>query len=513
MIPLSINGDFFKNPFLCQIITYKVIIWYCIVETYKRNTMKSKYRILIQISIFLMIIASAISLTNYYISLKNSKTQLKNISLPLSLDNIYTEIQKNIVQPYLVSSMMANDTFVQDWLKNSEENQEKITEYLSAIKNKYNMFSTFLVSNISDNYYTQDGFIEKVDPKNTHNQWYFKFIQDQNMHEINIDANENLSNTLMMFINYKILDKQYKLIGATGVALKTKYINDMLRSFRQRYGFKVTFFNKNGDVVLSEKNYNDYKSIQSSPILQSFKEEIITKESNTIEIEKDQENFIIHTKYIEELHLYLTVEAKVSDYATNLKKVLYFNLFASLAIVLFIVIVIYRLIHRHSIKLEEMAFLDPLTNIYNRRIFLKKLQQSITTTNKQNFCVVFIDIDDFKNINDTKGHHIGDEVLKLISKEIKDSLREMDIIARWGGEEFVLLLPDIDIKNGEKLAQRIRLGMEHNIKIQDILSDNITVSIGITKFQEEDTVDIIVKRADDAMYTSKRTGKNKVTVV
>jgi len=513
MIPLSINGDFFKNPFLCQIITYKVIIWYCIVETYKRNTMKSKYRILIQISIFLMIIASAISLTNYYISLKNSKTQLKNISLPLSLDNIYTEIQKNIVQPYLVSSMMANDTFVQDWLKNSEENQEKITEYLSAIKNKYNMFSTFLVSNISDNYYTQDGFIEKVDPKNTHNQWYFKFIQDQNMHEINIDANENLSNTLMMFINYKILDKQYKLIGATGVALKTKYINDMLRSFRQRYGFKVTFFNKNGDVVLSEKNYNDYKSIQSSPILQSFKEEIITKESNTIEIEKDQENFIIHTKYIEELHLYLTVEAKVSDYATNLKKVLYFNLFASLAIVLFIVIVIYRLIHRHSIKLEEMAFLDPLTNIYNRRIFLKKLQQSITTTNKQNFCVVFIDIDDFKNINDTKGHHIGDEVLKLISKEIKDSLREMDIIARWGGEEFVLLLPDIDIKNGEKLAQRIRLGMEHNIKIQDILSDNITVSIGITKFQEEDTVDTIVKRADDAMYTSKRTGKNKVTVV
>ena len=513
MIPLSINGDFFKNPFLCQIITYKVIIWYCIVETYKRNTMKSKYRILIQISIFLMIIASAISLTNYYISLKNSKTQLKNISLPLSLDNIYTEIQKNIVQPYLVSSMMANDTFVQDWLKNSEENQEKITEYLSAIKNKYNMFSTFLVSNISDNYYTQDGFIEKVDPKNTHNQWYFKFIQDQNMHEINIDANENLSNTLMMFINYKILDKQYKLIGATGVALKTKYINDMLQSFRQRYGFKVTFFNKNGDVVLSEKNYNDYKSIQSSPILQSFKEEIITKESNTIEIEKDQENFIIHTKYIEELHLYLTVEAKVSDYATNLKKVLYFNLFASLAIVLFIVIVIYRLIHRHSIKLEEMAFLDPLTNIYNRRIFLKKLQQSITTTNKQNFCVVFIDIDDFKNINDTKGHHIGDEVLKLISKEIKDSLREMDIIARWGGEEFVLLLPDIDIKNGEKLAQRIRLGMEHNIKIQDILSDNITVSIGITKFQEEDTVDTIVKRADDAMYTSKRTGKNKVTVV
>ncbi|MGB3751842.1 MAG: sensor domain-containing diguanylate cyclase [Arcobacteraceae bacterium] len=477
--------------------------------------MKSKYRILIQISLFLMIIASAISMTNYYISLENSKTQLKNISLPLSLDNIYTEIQKNIVQPYLVSSMMANDTFVHDWLKNSEEDKDKITEYLSAIKNKYNMFSTFLVSNISDNYYTQDGFIEKVDPKNTHNQWYFKFIQDQNMHEINIDANENLSNTLMMFINYKILDKQYKLIGATGVALKTKYINDMLRSFRQRYGFKVTFFNKNGDVVLSEKGYNNYKSIQSTPILKPFKEQIITKESNTIEIEKDQENFIIHTKYIEELHLYLTVEAKVSDYASDLRKVLYFNLFASLGIVLFIVIVLYRIIHRHNIKLEEMAFFDPLTNIYNRRIFLKKLQESLLFADKQKqkFCVVFIDIDDFKNINDTKGHHIGDEVLKLISKEIKSSLRNIDIIARWGGEEFVILLPNIKIEDGQKLTERIRLVIEHSIQIQELLSSNITVSIGITEFKEHDTIDTIVKRADEAMYTSKKMGKNQVTVV
>jgi len=477
--------------------------------------MKSKYRILIQISLFLMIIASAISMTNYYISLKNSKEQLRNISLPLSLDNIYTEIQKNIVQPYLVSSMMANDTFVQDWLKNSEEDREKITEYLSAIKNKYNMFSTFLVSNISDNYYTQDGFIEKVDPKNTHNQWYFKFIQDQHMHEINIDANENLSNTLMMFINYKILDNQYKLIGATGVALKTKYINDMLRSFRQRYGFKVTFFNKNGDVVLSEKEYNDYKSIQSSPILKPFKEKIITKESNTIEIQKGNEDFIIHTKYIEELHLYLTVEAKISDYSTDLTKVLYFNLFSSLGIVLFIVIVLYRIIHRHNIKLEEMAYFDPLTNIYNRRVLLKKLNESITHANKlnQKFCVVFIDIDDFKNINDIKGHHIGDETLKLTSIQIKDSLRNKDIIARWGGEEFVLILPDITIENGEKLTERIRLLIENNLKIQDLLSHNITVSIGITEFREKDTIDTIVKRADEAMYLSKKNGKNQVTVV
>ena len=482
-------------------------------EIIKRKNMKSKYRILIQISLFLTIIAIAISMTNYYISLKSSKQQLKTVSLPLSLDNIYTEIQKNIIQPYLVSSMMANDTFVQNWLKNSEENQNQITEYLSAIKNKYNMFSTFLVSNITDNYYTQDGFIEKVTPVNPQNKWYFKFIQDQNMHEINIDANQNLSNTLMMFINYKILDSQYKLIGATGVALKTKYINDMLKSFRQKYGFKVTFFNQMGDVILSEKEHNTYKSIEKSTILKPFKEKIISKESQIIEFEKDKESYIIHTKYIEELNLYLTIEVKVSTYTTELMQILYFNLFASLCIVLFIIIVLYRIIHRNSIRLEEMAFFDSLTNIYNRRIFIEKLQKSIDYLQKQKFCVVFIDIDNFKDINDIKGHHIGDEVLKLIAIQLQEAIREKDILARWGGEEFVLLLSNIQIDKGFILVEQIRLVIENNIKIQELLSYNLTVSIGITQFVKEDTVDSIIKRADEAMYLSKKNGKNQVTVV
>ena len=144
----------------------------------------------------MIFIAITISTVNYYISLQQSKKQLKTISLPLSLDNIYTEIQKNIVQPYLVSSMMANDTFVQNWLKTSEQDQSKIIEYLSSIKNKYNMFSTFLVSNITKNYYTHDAFIEKIDPKNKHNQWYFNFINDQNIHEINIDSNKNFKDLL-----------------------------------------------------------------------------------------------------------------------------------------------------------------------------------------------------------------------------------------------------------------------------------------------------------------------------
>ena len=454
-------------------------------------------------------------MANYYVSLKQSKEQLKSISLPLSLDNIYTEIQKNIVQPYLVSSMMANDTFVQNWIKNDEQDKEQIIEYLSAVKNKYNMFSTFLVSNVTKNYYTQDDFIEKVNVNNKDNQWYFNFINDQNIHEINIDSNKKLSNSLMMFINYKILDTNYKLLGATGVALKTHYINNMLKSFRQKYGFKVTFFDLSGNVVLSENKYNDYINIDSSQILKPIKEKLISKESNIIELEQNNENYIIHTKYIKELDLYLAIEVKLSDYTHNSIEVLYLNLIASMAVVLFVIIIMYRIIYKHSESLEKMAFFDPLTKLNNRRYFLAKLEDSIkkSTKDKSTFCIVFLDIDNFKVINDIHGHHVGDDILQKVSDLLKESIRENDIIARWGGEEIVILFPETDITIGKVLTEKLRLLLENNIKIQEILSSTLTASIGITQYIQNDDTDSIIKRSDDAMYLSKNNGKNKITVL
>ena len=108
--------------------------------------MNSKYKIVILISLLLITLSISITFINYFVSLNSTEKHLKTQSLPLSLDNIYTEIQKHIIEPYLVSSMMANDTFVQDWILNDEVNNHKIKEYLDAVKNKYAMFATFMVS-------------------------------------------------------------------------------------------------------------------------------------------------------------------------------------------------------------------------------------------------------------------------------------------------------------------------------------------------------------------------------
>ena len=482
---------------------------------YLMNNLTSNYKIVVLIVTLLITLSLSISSINYVISLKNAEEHLKNQSLPLSLDNIYTDIQKHIIEPYLVSSMMANDTFLKDWLINDENSSPKIIKYLNTIKNKYQMLNTFLVSDRTKNYYTQNGFIEKVKEDNPENQWYFNFKASQTDHEINLDFNKNLTNDMMMFINYKIYDINYQMIGATGIALQVSYINDMLKHFRLKHNFIVTFYNKNGEVILSEKSINPYTTIEENKNISRFKDKIISKESNLIEFEGDSGTNLIKTKYIPELNLYLSVEAKVNNLMKDVKKVFYFTLILSLAITIIVTLIILFIIKKYHKKLTFLAEHDTLTSLTNRRIFEEKLNQFLLLIkrNHQPLSLVFLDVDDFKKINDSFGHHVGDLVLKRTASILNTHIRKSDIVSRWGGEEFIIALIDTDIEEAKVIAEKLRLSLEKDYTLNSLINSNVTASLGISQASEQDTIESLLQRADEAMYTSKKEGKNMVSYI
>ena len=141
-----------------------------------------------------------------------------------------------------------------------------------------------------------------------------------------------------MFINYKIFDSKYSYIGSTGVALKISYINDMLKMFRQKYHFKVYFLDEKGNIVLSERDIILEKNIDEITNLKKYKNDIISKEPLSLEYESNNKKFLLNTKFIPELNLYLLVEASLDDFITDVKDIFYINLIFSLFITLLITI-------------------------------------------------------------------------------------------------------------------------------------------------------------------------------
>ncbi|MEW6110384.1 MAG: GGDEF domain-containing protein [Nitrospirota bacterium] len=165
-------------------------------------------------------------------------------------------------------------------------------------------------------------------------------------------------------------------------------------------------------------------------------------------------------------------------------------------------------------QLEFLSTTDSLTGLLNRRMLIKRLNSEIDRARRYGLelSLILCDLDYFKEINDTYGHNAGDSVLKSISSIFSELARKPDIIGRYGGDEFMIILPETSIKGAEDMAERIRLRVQSSeFPVVDGKSARTTMSLGITHFKggEVDIYDLI-NRIDKALYTSKRTGKNQV---
>lgn len=168
-------------------------------------------------------------------------------------------------------------------------------------------------------------------------------------------------------------------------------------------------------------------------------------------------------------------------------------------------------------KLEFLSITDSLTGLLNRRVVIERLNSEIERVKRYGFdlSLILCDLDYFKEINDTYGHNTGDEVLKIVSGILKESVRAADIVGRYGGDEFLLILPETSIKGAEDMAERIRLAVQDTeFPAGNGKSVRTTLSLGITNFQggRADIHDLI-NRIDNALYTSKRAGKNQVYTI
>jgi len=164
--------------------------------------------------------------------------------------------------------------------------------------------------------------------------------------------------------------------------------------------------------------------------------------------------------------------------------------------------------------IKKLSLLDPLTEIFNRRAFFELAGKllNLSRRKKEPLSLLMLDIDFFKKINDSYGHIVGDELIKHIVGRIKTEVRDSDILARYGGEEFIVLLPNTDIDGAMGVAQKIRLSVEEHQYVHKKEKFNITISVGISGFREGDGIKELIHRSDEALYSAKKQGRNRVEV-
>jgi len=163
-------------------------------------------------------------------------------------------------------------------------------------------------------------------------------------------------------------------------------------------------------------------------------------------------------------------------------------------------------------RLSKLARTDPLTGLSNRRDVYEKIEYEIRRfeRSKEGFAIVIGDIDDFKDVNDNLGHDAGDFVLFSLAHQIRSMLRKQDVVGRWGGEEFIMMLPNTKLDGAKIITEKIRKSIEDKVMHYKGKEISITITFGIAVFDEMQPMNDCIKRADTALYEGKRKGKNCV---
>lgn len=169
-------------------------------------------------------------------------------------------------------------------------------------------------------------------------------------------------------------------------------------------------------------------------------------------------------------------------------------------------------LQRYARKMEKFAKTDYLTNLMNRRCMLERMQEEVMRCqrHRNRFSIAIVDIDNFKRINDTYGHDCGDQVLRQFASILKDNVRLVDLVSRWGGEEFILMFPETDIQGADTACEKIRSIVARSSVCYEDHQITVTATFGVSEYKAGDNINEVIKSTDEALYQGKTMGKNRV---
>jgi len=247
-----------------------------------------------------------------------------------------------------------------------------------------------------------------------------------------------------------------------------------------------------------DKIFSNFKEILSNFV--GFKECLFIKKSS-LDIEPKDTDTVFTLKSNSEIYGFLLLKGLISTEEKEKFYILAQQFLLSLRRAKF-----YQ-------KVQELSIMDSLTDLYNRRYFLERLKEEINRANKLKliFSLIMIDIDDFKKCNDSFGHLVGDYVLREVAKIIKENTRHIDLVCRYGGEEFCVLFPETTKEGASFAAERIRKNLENKTIEAYDEELKVTISIGVASFPEDGKTDAeLIEKSDIALYIAKTKGKNQV---
>jgi diguanylate cyclase (GGDEF)-like protein len=449
--------------------------------------------------VFVVVIIYTAWSTITRVFLEQSRLQQESISPVFSL------IVDELIQPlHIAETTFKSGEFV-PFLNAEQPDEAKLVATLKKHEEAFDLVFFAASEKVRKQYFSSGRQIDLVEGEV---DWYFQALADERDFLADLGDVDNVH----LFFDFKVYDETNELLGIVGIGKSMQHFLAEFTRFKEQHGYDFLFVNEKDQILLSSRAElltaeGDLIELNSLPWFETAKP--AEKNSlNGIMIEENNESFLLSEVKLQSLNWRVILLLPMQSKQNRLNEIFINNFLMIFVAVLFFMAFVCALSRYLGHKIAKHVDIDHLSQLPNRRFVERRFSQFLD--DEMQLSLVVLDIDHFKSINDNYGHNVGDVVIHKVSKILKDAVRTDDIAARWGGEEFILILPGATFDIAVDIAERLRQILSKSDLHIDNQTLHITASLGVTYSNGDQELLDLVEIADDLLYEAKRSGRNCV---
>ncbi|ALS96831.1 hypothetical protein AT746_00090 [Lacimicrobium alkaliphilum] len=426
-----------------------------------------------------------------------SRQQLQATSTVFSL------VEDKLIKPMHIAQTLARADVFKPYM---DAEPEQIRTFLQDMQSRFDLMF-FIASEPLQMQYYSDGDVMALSEEET--PWYFRLKERQEDFYAGLGHEQDLR----LYMDIIQRDENGELLGFVGIGMPLSGFVETFSHYNQKLGYDFVFVNSDDEIVLTSfadlqpKGYERTR-LQSLPWYPDwYKGPSLTgNQTNLVEL-KDQDVLITEVP-LEVLKWRFFIISPLEAQRQAMSRTFLVNLLIMVTVLLAILWLLSTVIRRIQQNVSRKIYTDRLTGLFNRLYIEKTFEQ--LQSEETPMSLIMADIDHFKQVNDNHGHNVGDQVIARIAHILGECLRKGDYLGRWGGEEFIILLPDTDLQAAEQVAERMRRSVAFQPIFHGDVSLDITMSFGVTQADRYGALVDLIHSADKALYQAKNEGRNKV---